>query len=48
MRRCDRHLSQENDPYREFNFEKSLRKYEVCPYKKIKKDTNSLSKTIHT
>jgi hypothetical protein len=48
MRRCDRHLSQEIEPYREFNFEKSLRKYKAYPYKKIKKDTDSLSKIIHT
>lgn len=48
MRRCDRHPSRENDPYKEFNFEKSLRKYEPCPRKKIKKDTNSISKTIHS
>lgn len=39
MRRCDRHPSRENDPYLEFSFEKSLRKYEAGPHKRIKNDT---------
>ena len=44
MRRCDRHPSRENDPYVEFSFEKSLRKYETLPQKKIKLDIQALPK----
>jgi hypothetical protein len=36
MRRCDRYAPAQTDPYSEFSFEKSLRKYEISPHKKIK------------
>lgn len=36
MKRCNRHFYPSNDVYTEFHFERSLRKYEVCPQKKIK------------
>ena len=36
MKRCSRHLNVPSDPYEEFDFEKSLRKYEIVPHKKIK------------
>ena len=44
MRRCDRHTAARHEPYFEFSFEKSLRKYEQSPQKKIKVDRYSLSK----
>lgn len=36
MRRCNRHFRTPDEPYQEFHFENSLRKYQVCPRKKIK------------
>jgi hypothetical protein len=43
MRRCDRHTRQPQDPYQEFSFEKSLRKYEVGPLKKVKRDEGNIT-----
>lgn len=36
MKRCNRFLNTTSNPYIEFNFEKSLRKYEKTPHKRIK------------
>ena len=38
MRRCERYISGDIEPYIEFNFEKSLRKYEPSPRKKVKRE----------
>jgi hypothetical protein len=38
MKRCHRLRDSITDPYQEFSFEKSLRKYEKTPSKKVKVD----------
>jgi len=38
MKRCHRLRDSITDPYQEFSFEKSLRKYEKTPSKKVKMD----------
>lgn len=38
MKRCNRFICSQNEPYLEFNFEKSLRKYEKIPHKRVKID----------
>lgn len=38
MKRCHRLRGTFTDPYQEFSFEKSLRKYEKTPTKKVKMD----------
>jgi hypothetical protein len=42
MKRCQYHMN--NNPYVEFNFEKSLRKYEPSPRKKVKLDDSTTLK----
>lgn len=46
MRRCDRHQTNDYNPYREFSFENSLRKYEISPQKKIKLRSFVQSKSV--